>query len=454
MNINDEYSIRIEKMLYNGMGLGKINGISIFVGNTAPDDIVKVKIKKRNKNYLEGEIIEIEKNSPYRIKPDCSLSKICGSCDFQHIEYKEQLKQKKQIIEENFRKIAGIDFAVDDIMPSQKIKEYRCKIQLPYGQTQVSKRLLSGYYKKKSHELINIKYCPMQPFIINEINEFLKEEAQKIGISGYNEINHSGLIRHIIYRISSDLSQILIIFVINSNVIDKKLKKLSQILKSKYPQIVGICANFNKKNTNIIMGEKTEIILGQNYYVEILGSKKYKISSSSFFQVNPYSGELMFNKVKELIKEKIENPTVLDAYSGVSSFGIWLSEIAKEVTCIEEVKSASNDAIENIKLNNIQNIKIINGDAEKEFEKLLKKGITFDVSITDPPRKGCSEKSIEYLSKLTSNYIIYISCNPATLARDVKKLKEKGFELEYLKGIDMFPNTYHIETIAMLKKTM
>lgn len=452
MNKGEEYTVVIEKMLYGGKGLAKVDDIPVFVENCAPNDKVKIEIKKINKNFMEGEIKEIEVPSKYRVEPLCSLSKVCGSCDWLFIEYEEQLKQKKLIIEEAFKKYAGIDLNIEEIIPSPKTTEYRCKIQVPYSQTKVSKRLLSGYYKKNSHELINIKYCHMQPKIINEINEYLKEISQDIGIIAYDENTGKGLIRHVIYRISSDLKQILLIFVINSNSINEKLRKLSLNLKEKYPEIVGICANFNTKKTNVIIGEKTQVISGQNFYLEELNGKKYRVTSTSFFQVNPYCAEKIFNRVKELISMRVKEPTILDAYSGVSSFGIWLSDIAKEITSIEEVKSASMDAIENIKLNNCKNLNIINGDAEKEFEKMVKKAVQYDVSVTDPPRKGCSKNSIEYLSKLTKKYIIYVSCNPSTLARDVKLLKDYGFELEYIQGIDMFPNTYHVESIAVLKK--
>lgn len=447
--MNEEYSVKIEKMLSNGAGLARINGMSVFINDAAPDDTVKIKITKRNKSYFEGAVLEIEKPSEYRIKPLCALSKVCGSCDWQHIAYDEQLRQKKQIIEETLKKIAGIDINSAPVIPSPKIEQYRCKVQLPYAQTKVSKRLLSGYYKKKTHELVNIKYCPMQPEIINEINEFIKENAA--GVSGYDEKTGKGLLRHIIYRISSDLKQILIIFVINSDVIDKSLKNLSKMLIEKYPQITGISANFNTKKTNVITGDKTRTISGNDYYIETLNGFKYKVSSSSFFQVNPYCAEYLFSRVKELIVQRVQKPSILDAYAGVSSFGVQLSSIAEKITCIEEIKSASRDAEENLKLNNISNITVINGDAALEFEKLCRAAVKFDVSIIDPPRSGCAAGALEYLSKLTSKYIIYVSCNPSSAARDIKILKEKGFELEYVQGIDMFPNTCSTEMISVLK---
>ena len=450
MNIGDECSVMIEKLLYGGCGLGKVNGLSVFVHNAVPDDVVKIKITRIHKNYLEGEIIEVEKESQSRVKAVCPLSKVCGSCDWLCVSYDEQLKQKQQIIEEALKR-EGISVKVDGIIPSPKQTEYRCKIQLPYGMTKMSKRLLSGYYKRGTHELVNIKHCHLQPNIINDINEYLKEEARKLGITGYNETTRKGILRHVVYRVSSDLSQILVIFVINTNIVEGKLKQLSDILKRKYECIAGICANFNTMNTNVIMGKKTETIIGKDYYIEVLGDKSYKISATSFFQVNPYCAKLVFDRVKTLISQRIKSPVILDAYAGVSSFGIWLSDIAKEVVSIEEVVSASRDAAENVKLNGVFNLKIINGDAGKKFKELIENGVTFDVSITDPPRKGCTKESLEYLSKLTSKYIIYVSCNPSTLARDIKILTELGFNAEYVQGADMFPNTYHVETICLLK---
>ncbi|MCD7779929.1 MAG: TRAM domain-containing protein, partial [Candidatus Gastranaerophilales bacterium] len=264
MIIGEEFVVKIEKMLNDGNAIARINNIPVFIKGACPNDTVKVEINKINKNYVSACIKEIVEKSPSRISPFCSLHNVCGSCSWQYIDYDEQLRQKQQIVEETLEKIAGLKINVNTIIPSPKIKNCRCKIQLPVSQTKVSKRLLSGYYKINSHELINIKNCPMQPEIINEINEFIKEQALNLTISGYNEKFHTGLIRHIIYRISSDLNQILIVFVINSNMIDDKLKKLSDVLTDKYPSVKGICANYNTKRTNVIMSQNTKIIKGQD----------------------------------------------------------------------------------------------------------------------------------------------------------------------------------------------
>lgn len=452
MQKNDEYVVNIKKMIFGGSSFARVDNFPVFIQDGCPNDVVKIKISKLNKSYAEAEIVKLIQKSEKRVVPVCPLHNACGSCNWQYIDYKEQLEQKRNIIKETLSRIANYKGEVEATIPSPKINEYRCKVQTPVGQTKVSKRILCGYYKKNSHELINIKYCPMQPEIINRINEFIRDKAQELNIVAYDEKKHKGLLRHIIHRLSSDNTQILTIFVLNSRNIDKKVVELAKLVKKEFHQIVGVCANFNLQKTNVILGEITKSIIGNDYYIENLSGISYRVSANSFFQVNPLCAENIFNKVKELISSKLQFPSILDAYAGVSSFGIWLSSIASNVVCIEEVKSASGDAVYNSKINNIKNIEIINGDAAKEFEKLKKNGIKFDVSVTDPPRKGCSDESINNLVALTDKLIVYVSCNVATLARDMKILNEKGFKTVFVQGVDMFPNTYHVETIALFEK--
>lgn len=452
MEINKEYIVKIEKMLNQGSALARIDNFPVFIENGCPDDTLKIKITKINKKYAIGAITEILTPSKSRIIPLCAMSSVCGSCNWQYISYEEQLKQKTNIVKETIKNITGQDYTVNDIISSEKISQYRCKVRYPVSKTKVSKRLLAGYYKKNSHELINIKFCPMQPQIINEITDYIRECAMKIEFSTYNEKNHSGLLRHIIFRTSSDLSNILIIFVLNSNEIPKEIIKLSKDLKNKFPQICGLCVNFNTQKTNVILGKTTKQIIGDDFYIENLNGYKYKISANSFFQVNPYTAIKIFDYVKSLIKERFNFPTILDAYSGVSSFGVWLSSVSSKIVCIEEVKNASENAIENANMNSLKNLEIINGDAEKIFADLIKNNTKFDVSLVDPPRKGCTPKSIKNLVKLSKNHIIYVSCSVSTLARDMNLLEDYGFFPEVIQPVDMFPNTYHVETIVLFKK--
>ncbi len=450
MKPNDEFIVKIEKTVNEGKGITRIDGFPVFVENAAPRDVLKVKLSKINKTYANAEIIDVIEASPHRIKPLCPMHNVCGSCNWQHIEYSEQLRQKRQIVYETLKNITGKDFNVNETIASPKRNGYRCKVQYPVSQKK-SGRLISGYYKKLSHDLINVKYCPMHDFIINEIMEFIKNEAPNFKITGYIETKHSGLLRHVIFRKSSFNGQILVILVINDDKIDTKLKKLADLLMSKFPEITGVCVNFNTMKSNVILGKITKVIKGNDYYIEILSGIKYQISASSFFQVNPYSAEIIFNTVKDLISERISTPSILDAYSGVSSFGIWLSSIASKVVSVEEVYSASSDAVQNLKINNLDNIEIINDDAAKTFKNFINNNIKFDVVLIDPPRKGSSAEALKSVISLAEKFLIYVSCNPATLARDLKFLIEHNFLPEYIQPVDMFPNTSHIETVVLLK---
>lgn len=445
------YTVKIEKLLYGGKALAKIDGFPIFIDGGCPEDIAEIKIAKRNKSYAIGEIIEIKTVSPHREKPFCPMHNVCGSCGLQHISYKEQLKQKQLIVQETISKIYGEKTDVLPVKYPKNNRNYRHKVQYPISQTKVSKRIIAGYYKKNSHEAVNIRYCPVQPQILDELTEFIRTSASELNISGYDEKRHSGLLRHIIYRISSFTEKILVTLVLNSEKIDKNVKKFAEDIMN-FQNVTGVVANFNTAKTNVIIGKQNICLCGEDFITEKIGDVKYKVSSGSFFQVNPQTAEIIFNTAKEMIKVNVKEPTILDAYSGVSAFGLQMKDIAKEVICVEECTSSTDDAIFNVKLNNAENVTVINDDASKTFEKFVKDGKTFDVVLLDPPRKGCSTESLDYAAKLSSKLIVYVSCNPSTLAKDMKYLREKGFIPQYIQPADMFCHTPHIESVALLIK--
>lgn len=448
---NKNFTVKIEKLLYGGKSLGKIDGFPVFIDGGCPEDIVEVKIIKKNKSYAIGEITEIKTASPHREKPFCPMHNVCGSCGLQHISYDEQLKQKQLIVQETISKIYGENVEILPVKHPKNTQNYRHKVQYPISQTKVSKRIIAGYYKKNSHEAVNIKYCPVQPQILDELTEFIRKTAEELNISGYDEKRHSGLLRHIIYRISSFTENILVTLVLNSEKIDKNVNKFAEKIIN-FKKVTGVVANFNTAKTNVITGKRNICLCGEDFITEKIGEVQYKVSSGSFFQVNPQTAEIIFNTAKEMIKNNIENPTILDAYSGVSAFGLQMKDIAKEVICVEECKSSTDDAIFNVKLNNAENVTVINDDASKIFEKFVKEGKTFDVVLLDPPRKGCSTESLDYATKLSSKLIVYVSCNPSTLAKDMRYLKEKGFIPQYIQPADMFCHTPHIESVVLLIK--
>ncbi|MBQ2645619.1 23S rRNA (uracil(1939)-C(5))-methyltransferase RlmD [bacterium] len=449
--MSENCCVKIEKIIYGGESLAKIDDFPFFIENGCPGDFVRIDIVKKNKSYAKAKIKEIIEPSKKRVKPFCPLHNVCGGCGLQHIDYNEQLIQKENIVKETMRKF-GLDYIKILPVKAPKInKNYRYKVQYPVSQTKVSKKIIAGYFKKGTHEAVNIKFCPVQPAILDELTDLIRQKAFDLNIEGYNEKNHSGLLRHIIYRVSKYNNNILVILVLNSNKIDSQILKLAEYIKQ-FKNIVGIVANFNTQKTNVITGKNSKIVIGKDFITEKIGDILYKVSANSFFQVNPESAEIIFNTAKEMIQKNVKNPAILDAYSGVSAFGLQMKNIAKEIICVEECKSSTDDALENIKNNFADNIEVINDDASKTFEDFVKQKKFFDVVLLDPPRKGCTEQSLEYASMLSKNLIIYVSCNPSSLARDLKYLENKNFHAEYIQPVDMFCHTPHIESVVLIRK--
>ena len=451
-DIPEILEVKIEKLSNLGFGIAKVDGYVIFVEGACPDDVVKIRVGKKNKTYANAKVLEVVKPSPYRITPFCPMQKVCGACQLQFIDYKYQLKLKKEIVSDAMHSICGSEIEIKDVIPSPKDKEYRHKIQYPVSETQNSKRILAGYYKPASHELVNIKYCPIQPAYCDNIIEFIRTTAQEEGLSGYNEKKHNGDLRHIVIRTSNYNQKSLVVLVVNSTKVFDKLKKLAHRIYTELENIAGVMVNFHSKKTNLILGENTELVEGEEFIEEKLCDKIFKVGAKTFFQVNPSSANNIFEFVKEYISKNFDQPLVLDAYAGITAFGICLSDVAKKVVSVEEVKESVILADKILKENSIKNVELHNMDAGKFFEKELKtKGRKFDVTVLDPPRKGCSQESLDYAFKLTKGKIIYVSCNPATLARDLKYLIEKGCKVQFIQPFDMFPHTYHIENVAIIE---
>ena len=447
MKQQDELTVKIEKLSNLGTGIAKVDGYVIFVENACPGDEVKIRITKANKNYANAKVIEVITPSEHRVQPFCSMQKVCGACQLQFIDYDYQLELKRQIVEDAIRTIGNLDIEIPTPIASPNIKEYRHKIQYPITETKISKRLLAGYYKPASHEIVNIKHCPIQPKICDDIIEFIRDKAFDFGISGYNERKHSGDLRHVVIRTSAATGKNLIVLVVNSTKSFDRLKDFAQCIFDNFYEVSGVCVNFNSKQTNVILGDKSELLCGKDFIKERILDKTFRIGANTFFQVNPKSAENIFKYVKDYIQNNFENPLVLDAYAGVTSFGISISDVCKKVVSVEENKEAVTRASEIIELNEIKNVEVHNMDAAKYFKKEKRK---FDAVILDPPRKGCTKESLDEAFRLSKNKIIYVSCNPATLARDLKYLSEKGATVESIQPFDMFCHTFHIENVAII----
>ncbi len=446
MKINDELIVKIEKLSNLGTGIARVDGQVVFIENACPEDEVKIKITKVNKNFANAKVIEIITPSPHRVVPFCPMQNVCGSCQMQFIDYDYQLQLKKQMVEDAMKTIGHIDVKINNPIPSPNIKAFRHKIQCPVSQTKVSKKILAGYYKPQSHEIINIKHCPIQSEICDKVIDFIRNKAPEFNISGYNEPKHTGDLRHIIIRHSSDNGTLLVTLVINATKISDRLSSFAKLIFDEFENITGVCINLNNKKSNVILGDKTICACGQDHIYEKILDKTFIIGASTFFQVNPKSAENIFRYVKDEIS-KLDKPTVLDAYAGIAAFGVVVSDSADKVTSVEENKESIEKAHEVIKLNKIKNVELHCADTTKYLKSIKKK---FDITILDPPRKGCSKESLDETFKHSKQKIIYVSCNPATLARDLKYLCEKGCTVECIQPFDMFCHTYHIENVAII----
>ncbi len=448
--MNKELVVEIIELSNLGAGVAKQDGMVIFVENTCPGDTAKIQIIKQTKNYAIGKLLEIITPSQHRITPICPMQKVCGACQIQFIDYKYQLELKKKIVEDYAgvnRDKPKINVTVGDTIPSPQIKEFRHKIQYPISETKNSKRIIAGYYKPKSHEIVNIKYCPIQPKICDEIIEYIREKASQYNISGYNEKKHSGILRHVVIRVSNNTKQNLITLVVNTTKLSQNIIQFANDIFNNFNEVAGVCANFNNKKTNLILTDKTELICGQDYIEEKLCDITFRIGANTFFQVNPQSAENIFNYVKSYIKDNFIKPTIFDAYAGIATFGIVMSDIAQKVVSVEENKDSINIAKDVLKINNINNVELYAMDTAKYLENTTEK---FDITILDPPRKGCSQESLDRTLKVTKSKIIYVSCNPQTLIRDLEYLISKGAKVSFIQPFDMFCHSYHVECVTII----
>lgn len=457
----DIIELEIEKLTFQGAGLGRLRcdegtaqnpgGLAVFVNGACPEDVLKVRVLKLNKNYATGKIVEILKPSPERIKPNCALSNVCGGCGWQFVNYDLQLSQKELILKEA---LYGLKSAPEIVTIPKTPQQwgFRHKVQYPIRETKVSKRLLAGYFKPDTHEIVNIKHCPIQPEIIDKIIDFIR---QNWTLGAYVEKTNKGLLKNVLIRASSSGEGLLVTLVLNCEKTPFGVSDFAKKLMAEFKVITGILVNFNKNATNTILGEKFELLCGEDFIFETLkgkgDKKRYKIAADSFFQTNPKCAVQIFDTVKSLVNE---GSSVLDAYGGVGAIGIWVGDKAKSIALVEENENAVKCAKENFKLNNIKGYEVFLGDAKVKFNDFYVKKRFFDHVILDPPRKGCEKGVLEIISKLVAENgsIIYVSCNPQTLARDIKTLETFGFECKKVQAFDMFPHTYHIESVALIEK--
>ena len=447
---NKEYILSIEDNGFNGEGIGKIDGFTIFVPDAIKGEVVKVIIIKKTISYAIGKIIDFIEKSKYRIQDlDCNSYKKCGGCNLRHMDYNYTLELKKEIVINCLNKEKIYNVNVKNTIGMGNPYNYRNKLQYPVGIDKQGKPVM-GVYARRSHDIVKNSLCGIQNLNANIIAQDVFKYLIESGIKPYNEKNQSGDLRHIVVRNGNITNEIMLILVLNNKKCNIN-KKFIDFITNKYNNIKTIVLNYNLKNTNVIFGKENKTIFGDGYIYDILGDYKFKISPLSFYQVNSVQAEVLYNIAIENSNIN-RNDIVLDLYCGIGTIGIFASKFAKMVYGIEIVEDAVKDAIENAKINNIENIQFFCGDIEKVLDNTLNK-IEYKPNIVfvDPPRKGLDKNTINVLNKIKPNKIVYISCNPATFARDIKLLVDKNYSIDTAQPVDMFPFTSNVECVAVLQ---
>lgn len=447
---NQEYVVDIIDNGYDGEGIAKINDFTIFIQGAIKGEMVKILILKVTKSFAYGKILEIISASKSRSNVDCANFSKCGGCTLRHINYKETLNIKRDIVKNCLYKELHRVVEVNDTIGMERPLYYRNKLQYPVGLNKDGKPVM-GIYSQRTHNIIEIKEnCYIQNEKCSEIAKYIFEFAVENNIKPYNEETSNGTLRHIVIRIGVNSNEIMVTLVVNNDDFNNEDKFIKELTKQ-YPEVKTIVKNYNSKNTNVILGTKNKVIYGNGYIYDMLGSYKFKISPLSFYQVNPLQTEVLYNKAVEYAN-LTGKETVFDLYCGIGTIGIFASAKAKKVYGIEVVPEAIEDAKENANLNKVENTEFFAGEVEKILPELIeKRKILADVAFIDPPRKGCDNVTIETLLKIMPQKIVYVSCNPATLARDIHLLEEK-YELKQVQPVDMFGFTSHVECVTLMSR--
>lgn len=451
---NQIVELYIDDIGNEGEGIGHIDGYALFLKDAVIGDKVRAKIIKTKKNYGFARVEEVIEASKDRVSPRCSKARQCGGCTLQHLAYEKQLEYKFNKVKNCLERIGGLENIEEKMEPILGMEEpfyYRNKAQFPVGYDKEG-NLITGFYAGRTHHIIDCTHCMIQHPVNEQILLKVLDYMKKNNITAYDEKTHKGLVRHIVTRVGFKTGEIMVCLVVNGS--KKNLRNLEMLVDSltEVEGMTSICVNINKEKTNRILGSKIEEVYGKPYIYDYIGNVKYQIGPLSFFQVNPTQTKVLYEKAMEYADLKGEE-TVWDLYCGIGTISLFLAQKAKKVYGVEIVKEAIDDARLNAKMNGFDNAEFFVGKAEevlpREYEK---NGVYAGTIVVDPPRKGCDSKLLETMVKMAPKRIVYVSCDPATLARDLKVLSEQGYEVEKVCAVDQFSHSSHVETVVRLKR--
>ena len=428
----------------------KYEGFTVFVDGGLVQDKIKVKITKSKKNYAVGDIVEIIEKSPFRVERKCSESlRQCGGCQIQELDYQKQLDVKTNEVKQVISRIGKLDdVVIHDTLGMEHPFRYRNKAQFPIQKK--DNMPVIGFYKKKSHDLISTDECIIQHEVNDKIIKIIKTYIRAYNVSIYDEKTHKGLLRHLVTKVGFTTGEVMIVLVANGKKLPY-LKELASVLKENIPGFKTLVVNVNTQKTNVILGKENIVAYGDGMIRDYIGELVFEISPLSFFQVNPLQTEVLYNKALEYANLG-ENDTVFDIYCGIGTISLFLAQKAKKVYGIEIVEDAIKDAKRNAKINNMDNVEFYVGKAEEVVPKMYKEGKRANVVVVDPPRKGCDEKVLDTIVSMEPDRVVYVSCNPSTLARDLAYLNERGYKCHEIQPVDMFQHSVHVENVAWLSK--
>jgi 23S rRNA (uracil1939-C5)-methyltransferase len=448
---NDELIVDIEDISSEGEGIGKYQGYILFVKNTVVGDKVKVKVMKTKKSYGYGRMMELIEASPFRVEARCPIAEKCGGCTLQHLDYGKQLEFKQNKVKNCLLRIGGFteDIPMEPIVGMEEPFYYRNKAQFPVGKDKEG-NIVIGFYAGRTHSIIDTSHCYIQADINDIIIEQIRRFLVEYKISVYEEDTHTGLVRHILTRVGFTTGEIMVCLVINGT----KLPHQEEFIEflTRIPHMTSISLNLNQEKTNVILGNKVITLWGQPYITDYIGKIKYQISPLSFYQVNP----VQTKKLYEIALEYADlhgDEVVWDLYCGIGTISLFLAGKAKQVYGVEIIPEAIADAKRNAEINFIQNAEFFVGAAEDILpEKYKEENIYADVIVVDPPRKGCDESLLDTIVQMAPKKVVYVSCDPATLARDLKYLCGRGYQVKRVQAVDQFGHSVHVETVVLLSR--
>lgn len=447
---NQSIDLIFTDITHEGNGVGKVEGYPIFVPLVLPGETASIKVVKVNKKFAFGKLLEIKEASPERETPPCAVFHKCGGCQLQHMSYSMELEMKQNQVKNVMKKIAHLeDVPVHPVVGMEEPWRYRNKIQIPVGEK--NGELITGFYRQRSHEIIDdMDTCVIQDHTGDDLQEAVRKMADQLGISAYDEVSHQGELRHIIVRSAYETGKAMVVLVTRTEKVPQ-LKALIEELTQTYPQITSVIQNINADKTNVILGKQSRTLYGDDYLVDHMGDLEFLISAHSFYQVNPPQTKHLYEQALAYAAVDADD-TVVDAYCGIGTISLFLAQQAKQVYGVEIVPEAIQDAKMNAKRNKLDNVHFEVGKAETVMPEWTKEGLRPDVIVVDPPRKGCDEGLLQAMMDMGPKRIVYVSCNPSTLARDLRILADGGYEIREIQPVDMFPQTMHVESVTLLEK--